>query len=793
MSSAVAPPSVLGRYELGVPLGGGPTGEVYRARLAGVAGFAKEYALKVFHPTLVRDDAPRERLLLGLKAAQGLLHPRIVRLHEHLTADAWVFAVSDLVPGVDLSRFLSLTYGVGHELMPGAMLFVITQIARTLGYAHGRGVVHAGICPTNVLVLGDGDVKVTDFALMGARLGDSPADDKTLAARLPYLSPEQLVGAKVTAASDVFQLGVLAHELFTGERAFGGGSGVEIAARIMAGSARDAPIPVAVRDVLRKALAPRAEDRFPDGAAMAGALDAVGLRAALPGGRLDVAAAAKKMLEQAASEAAATIGSGAVTMPLPAPPLPAPPSGAPFTRTLRIQTDLTRRDATPPRGSGPPAVPPPAAILPSTTNTKLRAVSAPPPIPVEPGMSVSADVLRQDTLRGVGSPAEVAATRTEPTAAVEPSFEDGLSAEDLETYRGELLEVAKTPPPEASSGRTDHRSTNGSRPLSFDEIPDLRNGRKTELVDALDDQVADAPKKAGGGRALALVGAFAVAAGGVVGVYFVRPDLLPLELVGLDAKTQPTRASSAPDPIPPTPPVAAVVPPVAVDAAKVAALATAPDAAPAATSAPDATPAVAIAGPPDAAPRVAVLPPDAAPKKVVASPPDAAPKKVAVAPTPVPTPTPTPQTPAVVTPSAGALTISSVPTGAKVYIDGALKGNTPVELGASADRHKLAVIKEGFAPYKADVDGSGEVAVTLAPAAKLKGPAGIKVKCKTRGRLYVMMDGQPTGRLCPTEDRMNVGLGTHTVELYDPVTDETTTHTVDVKDTHFSVKLKVDN
>ena len=231
MSSAVAPPSVLGRYELGVPLGGGPTGEVYRARLAGVAGFAKEYALKVFHPTLVKGDAPRERLFGGLKAAQGLLHPRIVRLHEHLTAESWVFAVSDLIPGVDLSRFLALTYGVGSELMPGAMLFVITQIARTLGYAHGRGVVHAGICPTNVLVLADGDVKVTDFALLGARLGDSPADDKTLAARLPYLSPEQLVGGKITAASDVFQLGVLAHELFTGERAFGGGSGVEVAAR----------------------------------------------------------------------------------------------------------------------------------------------------------------------------------------------------------------------------------------------------------------------------------------------------------------------------------------------------------------------------------------------------------------------------------------------------------------------------------------------------------------------------------------------------------------------------------
>jgi hypothetical protein len=180
----------------------------------------------------------------------------------------------------------------------------------------------------------------------------------------------------------------------------------------------------------------------------------------------------------------------------------------------------------------------------------------------------------------------------------------------------------------------------------------------------------------------------------------------------------------------------------------------------------DAATAVA-AGPVDAAP-LAAGPIDAA--AVAAAAADAA--RVAVAPD-------------------GQLVIESSPPGARVFLDGADQGVTPLTLPGSADRHSIAAVLPGHAPYIAELEGKGTFTLTLDPVTPSGGRAGIKVKCRSKDRYYVWVDGKPTGQLCPTE-RIDTSLGEHVVEIYDFVTETRRQYRIDVKETRLSFRIRVD-
>src|SRR6185436_2799864 len=120
-------------------------------------------------------------------------------------------------------------------LAAGGALALVSQAARAVGYAHGRGLTHLGLAPTNVLITAEGDVKITDFGILAATLPPRPTEVARLAARLCYLAPEQLANEATSAATDVFALGVLAYELITGERVFDGDSPQEIAKAVGSG------------------------------------------------------------------------------------------------------------------------------------------------------------------------------------------------------------------------------------------------------------------------------------------------------------------------------------------------------------------------------------------------------------------------------------------------------------------------------------------------------------------------------------------------------------------------------
>src|SRR5262249_31912796 len=131
-------PAVLGRYHLVEPLGGGPTGEVFRAKVYGLAGFERQFAVKRFHAALAQDPIAAEILVAAARAYGGLSHPRIATMHEFGGA----FIAVELVEGVDAARLIAATTGAGQSVPLGARLLILSAVARVVAYAHGRGVLH---------------------------------------------------------------------------------------------------------------------------------------------------------------------------------------------------------------------------------------------------------------------------------------------------------------------------------------------------------------------------------------------------------------------------------------------------------------------------------------------------------------------------------------------------------------------------------------------------------------------------------------------------------------------------
>jgi hypothetical protein len=127
-----------------------------------------------------------------------------------------------------------------------------------------------------------------------------------------------------------------------------------------------------------------------------------------------------------------------------------------------------------------------------------------------------------------------------------------------------------------------------------------------------------------------------------------------------------------------------------------------------------------------------------------------------------------------------------------VFLDGANQGVTPVKVPGSSDRHTIAALLAGHDLYLGESDGHGALQIALKPVTPTGGPAGIKViRCKDKDRYYVFVDGKPTGMTCPTE-RIECGLGRHTVEVYDLVTESRRKWDIVVSDTRLSYRVRVD-
>jgi serine/threonine-protein kinase len=201
------PGTVLGgRYRIVGRLGRGGMGEVYRAD---DLKLAQPVALKFLPPELDRDPSRLMQLHNEVRMARQVSHPNVCRVYDIDEVDGHTFLSMEYVDGEELG---SLLRRIGRFSIERS-LELAREICAGLGAAHERGVIHRDLKPANVMIDGTGRVRITDFGLAGV------AGESLRAGTPAYMAPEQLAGSEVTAQSDIYALGLVLYELFTGQRA----------------------------------------------------------------------------------------------------------------------------------------------------------------------------------------------------------------------------------------------------------------------------------------------------------------------------------------------------------------------------------------------------------------------------------------------------------------------------------------------------------------------------------------------------------------------------------------------
>jgi eukaryotic-like serine/threonine-protein kinase len=243
------------RYRLDERLASGGMGEVWKAtdELLG-----RPVAVKLLKEIYFSDESFRMRFRAEARFAASLQHSGIAQVYDYGEQDDKAYLVMELVPGETLSRILS----VEGRLSTDTALDIIGQAARALHIAHSAGIIHRDIKPANLMVTADGVLKITDFGI--ARGGGATVTQTgQVMGTAQYVSPEQATGRKITPASDLYSLGVVAYECLAGMPPFAADTPIALALMHVREDAPPLPmdVPPAVRGLVSALMAKDPEDR----------------------------------------------------------------------------------------------------------------------------------------------------------------------------------------------------------------------------------------------------------------------------------------------------------------------------------------------------------------------------------------------------------------------------------------------------------------------------------------------------------------------------------------------------
>ncbi len=216
--SSVNARTTVGRYKIIGKLGKGSMGLVYKAQDPKINRLVAIKTIRFsdeFDEDVIKEI--KERFFMEAEIAGKLSHPAIVTIHDVGDDRDLTYMAMEYLEGEDLDKFIKK----GNLLAVRAVLNVISQIAEALDFAHKQGVIHRDIKPANVMLLSNGQVKVTDFGIAKA-ISSSKTKTGVILGTPNYMSPEQIMGQKVNSKSDIFSLGVLFYQLLTGELPFHG-------------------------------------------------------------------------------------------------------------------------------------------------------------------------------------------------------------------------------------------------------------------------------------------------------------------------------------------------------------------------------------------------------------------------------------------------------------------------------------------------------------------------------------------------------------------------------------------
>jgi serine/threonine protein kinase len=268
------------RYEIIDALGAGGMGAVYRARRIRLGD---DVAIKVMQATPDARPESRDRFLRESRACAQLRHPNIVGLLDFgFDAANQPYMVMELLSGPSLREEIDLE----APMAPARVAAILDSVAAALQLAHDRGITHRDLKPANIVAhryeSGERVYKVIDFGLAAMKATSDETrltDPAFFLGTLAYAAPEQMRGEQVTAAADVYALGVIAYEMLTGARPFDDANQATLISRTLTQNpvsvaVRRSGLPPAIDDAVMKALSKDIGERWPSAAAFVDALQA---------------------------------------------------------------------------------------------------------------------------------------------------------------------------------------------------------------------------------------------------------------------------------------------------------------------------------------------------------------------------------------------------------------------------------------------------------------------------------------------------------------------------------------
>jgi serine/threonine-protein kinase len=245
-----------GRYVLGDRIASGGMADVWAAT---DDTLKRDVAVKVMRPDTDHEAVFARRFHDEALHAASLLHTNIATVFDYGEDDGLAYLVMERVEGRPLSEVIRSE----GPLDPDRVTSIVGQAALALGVAHEARVVHRDVKPANIILRPDGLVKLTDFGI--SRAMDSAGHTRMgeLLGTPHYLSPEQALGEPASGASDLYALGVVAHEMITGRRPFDAGTPIAVALAHVHEMPPPLPpgVPEALADVVVELLAKNPDDR----------------------------------------------------------------------------------------------------------------------------------------------------------------------------------------------------------------------------------------------------------------------------------------------------------------------------------------------------------------------------------------------------------------------------------------------------------------------------------------------------------------------------------------------------